>query len=586
MAILGTRAEAAGRAAVAGGGLVAALLLAAVLSITALLLPGAACASRASRTAEVLALADVTTLPAEDRSAEEGPGGAGPGIKTGEKAADKTGLKADEKIVSDPGRRAPAAATVPEDLAARVAALKEKGRYLEAASLVEKTISAMEEGPEKARLQVMEAGFLAWAHEYERAIELYREVLSARPGMSSARKGLARTLSWKGLYGEAISEYAKVLEQDPIDTEARLGLARTLAWKGEYRTAIGVYRKILSAEPSNEEARLGLGRTLWWMGDREGAARELDAVIEQNPQSDDALAIRHKIRLDTGPLLSLDFVVSDDSDSSHLEIYSAGLYYSPVRELKLNLVFSQFEASRLASRARARSAGLRVRYRFLEKNTVTLRSSFLSLDTPGNPTSEFTGGVSFRRELAGGFRTGAGFSRYVLLDTVQLIENDVRVDEFFAYLSGQVMGLDMTTGIKYAEYSDDNRRRDFFLDLSRSHEFRGVLLTLGYRLDYRDFAHDRNSGYFDPSDFFAHTFYGRARGVLYGGRIEYDALAAGGLQSFNTTTESATKFSLLVKGHVTDRLTIRGGAKYARTALSSATGFRYEEYRAGLDYLF
>ncbi len=541
-----------------------AALLAAALFVAALM-PGAAAASRASRTAEVLALADVMTLPADEQT------------------GDRLGGKAETALPAP----APAEALrAPGDLPARAAALKKKGRYREAAALLEEAAGGMEEGPEKARLRVREAGLLAWAHEYDKAIRIYRDVLEAYPDMASAAKGLAQTLAWKGRYGEAIAEYAKVLERSPEDREARLGLARTLAWKGEYRTAIGVYRKILSKDPADTDARMGLARVLWWKGEREGAKKELDVLIGQDPGNEDALAVRQKIRLDTGPLLSLDFVVSDDSDSNHLEIYSAGLYYSPVRELKLNAVFSQFEASRLEDRSRARSAGLRLRYRFLEKNTVTLRSSFLSLDTPVNPTSELTGGISFRRELAGGFRTGAGFSRYVLLDTARLIENDIRVDEFFAYLSGRVMGLDMTTGIKYAEYSDDNRRRDFFLDLSRSRRFRGVLLTLGYRLDYRDFAHDLNSGYFDPSDFFAHTFYGRARGALYGGRIEYDALAAGGLQSFNSTTESTTKLSLMVKGHVTDRLTIRGGAKYARSALASAAGFKYEEYRAGLDYLF
>ncbi len=573
MVMSGTRGESDLRCAVVRGGV--ALLLWALILVGQALSPSMAMASRASRTAAMLALADSTVIDAGTDTLDSGAGEVP--FEQGPSPA---------KAGSGPVSTGEPPSVPVEGLTERVAALKEEGRYREAAALIGENVKDMERGPERARLQVTEAGFLAWAHDYDQAIEIYEGLLKDYPEMVSARLGLARTLSWKGEYDEAVVEYGKALKTHPKDREAMLGLARTLAWKGDYRTALATYRAILSEDPSDSEARLGLGRTLWWMGDREGARRELGLVLADDPGNAEAAEMRHKIHLATGPLLSLDFVVSDDSDSNHLEIYSAGLYYSPRRELKLNLVFSQFEASRHTDRSRARSLGLRLSYRFLEKNTVALRSSLLSLDTPLNPTSEVTGGISLRREMAGGFRAGAGVSRYVLLDTAQLIRNDIRIDEFFAYVSGKAISLDFTTGVRYGDYSDGNRRKDFFLDLSKSHEVRGVLLTLGYRLDYRDFDQDLNSGYFDPSNFVAHTFYGRARGGLYGGRIEYDALAAGGLQSFNSTTESTVKLSLQVKGHITERFVIRGGAKYARSALASAAGFKYEEYRAGLDYLF
>jgi len=468
----------------------------------------------------------------------------------------------------------------------QVKVLKANGEYKKAASILDALVKEMEPGAARAGLKVMEARFLAWSKDYDNAVKLYREVLSGFPHRADARKGLARTLAWQGHYGESIAEYGKVLSVEPGDTEARLGLARALAWKGDYRASVAQYRKILAEDPSNTEARLELGRTLWWMGKRRESLRQINGVIESDPENSGARSMRHKINLDTGPLLSLDFIVSEDSDSNHLEIYSADAYYSPMPGLKLDLVFSQFEASRMTDRSRARSLGLRVRYKLFRKTTLAGKLAFLSLDTPTNPTSELTGGVSLRQELPAGFRAGAGYSHYALLDTAQLIRNNIRLDEFFAYLSGNVMYLDFTTGIRYGDYSDGNRRKDFFLDVSKSHEYYGILFTLGYRLDYRDFSDDLNNGYFDPADFFAHTIYGRARGSFYGGRIEYDALAGGGVQSFNSTSESTTKLSLQVKGHITDRLTIRGGAKYERSALASASGFKYEEYRAGLDYLF
>jgi len=471
-------------------------------------------------------------------------------------------------------------------LQARVESLGKDGRYLEAASFLKDALAGMRRGRERVKLEIMRARFLALGKDYDGAVSVYGTVLRDHPARIDARKGMAAVLGWEGRYDEAVSEYGKVLKERPDDVEAMLGLARVLGWKGAYRASISEYREVLRKDASNKEARLGLGRTLWWSGDRSGADKELGEVLDAEPGNSEAISLRKKIRLARGPALSLDFIVSEDSDSNHLEIYRAGMYYSPVSTLKLNLVFSEFEASRFFDRSRAKSLGLRTAYSPLKKTTIYSRLAWLSLDTPDNPTSEMTGGISVRQLLSGSFRAGSGYSHYALLDTAQLIRNNIRVDEFSAYVSGHVIYLDVTSGIKYGDYSDGNRRKDFFIDISRNLEYYGILFTGGYRLDYRDFAHDLNSGYFDPADFFGHTFYGRARGTLYGGRIEFDAFAGGGVQSFNTTSESTTKLYLEVKGHLTKYLTIRGKAKYARSALASAAGFKYEEYRAGLDYHF
>ncbi len=483
----------------------------------------------------------------------------------------------------------PVHSKTPLDLAtldARVDAFKADGCYLEAASLLHSALEGLHDEALRARLQTQEAQMLAWGKDYDGAITVYRTVLRDHPSMAGARKGLASVLGWQGRYDNAIVQYRKVLKENPADIEAMLGMGRVLAWNGDYKASMAMYRNVLAKDSSNREARIGLGRTLWWSGDRNGADKEIGEVLDVYPDNSEARSLREKIRGERGPTLSLDFAVSDDSDDNHLEIYRAGGYYSPIAGLKLNLIFSQFEASRFSDRSRARSLGLRVSYRPLKKTTISSRIAFLSLDTPANPTSEMTGGISATQLLPGDTRAGAGYSHYALFDTAQLIRNNIRLDEFFTYISGKVIYVDLTTGIKYADYSDGNARKDFFVDISRNFDYDEIVFTAGYRLDYRDFDKDLNNGYFDPSSFFSHTFYGRARGAFFGGRIEYDAFAGGGLQSFNSKTESTTKLSLEVKGHVTRHLTIRGGAKYARSALASASGFEYREYKAGLDFNF
>ncbi len=473
-----------------------------------------------------------------------------------------------------------------EALEGRLRELKSEGLYTEAAAALHAAAALTEDGRKRAGLQVREARFLAWAKEYDKSIALYRAVLKEYPQMVSPRLGLAAVLGWKGWYDEAVNEYKKVLEQNPGNVRARLGLARTLAWKGAYDDSAALYREVLGSDAENKKARLGLGRTLWWSGDRKGAETEMNTVLEADPENSEALALKEQIRSATGPKLSLDFIVSDDSDDNHLEIYRAALFYSPVAHLGLTLGFSQFEASRFENRSRAKSLWLRSVYKVSKKTSLRARVALLSLDTPDNPTTEMTWGVSGRRVLSENFRGGIGYSHYVLLDTAQLIRNDIRVDDFSAYVTGSLGYLDLTVGGSFGDYSDGNQRIGFFADISKSATYSGVLFTLGYRPEYRDFSKNLNSGYFDPSGFIAHTFYGRARGSVYDGRIEFDALAAGGLQSYSGKTESTMKFSLDVKGHITDNLTVRGGAKYAKSALASAAGFEYVEYKAGLDYNF
>ncbi|MFQ5427804.1 MAG: tetratricopeptide repeat protein [Thermodesulfobacteriota bacterium] len=473
-----------------------------------------------------------------------------------------------------------------EAMEGRLRELKAEKAYLEAASVVKAALPGKRRGRERARLETTRARYLAWSKDYDGAICLYRAVLRDNPDMVDTRKGYAAVLGWKGLYEESIKEYKKVLNQRPGDTEATMGLARTLAWKGDYRESIALYREVLNKDSTNNMARLELGRVLWWSGERRAAEAEVQEILEAEPQNSGAKILDKKIRHQKGPRLSLDFSVSDDSDDNHLEKFSGAIYYSPLSGLGLTLGFSHFDASRLEKSASAESLWLRSVYKFSKKSTIKSRVAYLSLDSPGNPTSEMTWGLSLRRKLPRDFRAGLGYSHYVLLDTAQLIGNDIRVDDFYAHVSGNLKYVDAAAGVGYGSYSDGNTRQSFFLDISRGAEYHGVLFTPGYRLDYRDFSKDLNSGYFDPAGFLAHSVYGRLRGAIYDGRIEYDALAAAGLQAFGGKTESTTKLSLEIKGHVTEKLTLRGGAKYSRSALASASGFRYEEYKAGLDYQF
>lgn len=466
--------------------------------------------------------------------------------------------------------------------------LKSRGRYAEAARLFQRA-AGLSGGAERVRLKTEAATALARSKRYGESIGLYREALEEAPQNRGARIGLARTLGWAGRYGESIEEYKKVLDRNPSDREAGAGLAKVLAWKGDYDGSIAVYKGILAEDPGNTGATLGLATVLWWKGETREALKKTRQIRSIDPSNREAKGLEKRLRSARGPKVSFYYTDADDSDSNHLKVFKTHAFFTGGHKLKFDLDYSVFEADRFDDRSRAKVLTGGLTSRGLDKKTtLKARLALVSIDTPSNPTSHMAGGLSVRRVFTKRLRAGLSYSHSPLLDTAQLIRNNIRVDGFSAHLAYDAGFAAFGAAASYGDYSDGNSRQGFSLKVHRLLRYFGKnpALTGGYRLDYRAFDKDLNSGYFDPGNFISNTLYLEVKGKVFNGRLEYRGEAEAGLQSYSSKSEYLSRFYIQAIAHITDNINVDLSYKFSRSALESTSGFRYESYKLGINYLF
>lgn len=100
--------------------------------------------------------------------------------------------------------------------------------------------------------------------EPDKAINLYKQILSQNPAHQEARKALAQLLTWHKMYPEAISEYMEVLRQNPNDMQAKRQLAETYKFAHMFDQAENLYTKSLQEDPENADLYADLGELLTW----------------------------------------------------------------------------------------------------------------------------------------------------------------------------------------------------------------------------------------------------------------------------------------------------------------------------------
>jgi tetratricopeptide (TPR) repeat protein len=100
--------------------------------------------------------------------------------------------------------------------------------------------------------------------QHERAIKVYRQVISKEPFNIEARISLAELLSWTKQYDASIAEYRRVLELDPKNTEALKKMAEVHYWKGDLDDAERAYREVVLINPRDKDVHVSLGEILTW----------------------------------------------------------------------------------------------------------------------------------------------------------------------------------------------------------------------------------------------------------------------------------------------------------------------------------
>lgn len=486
-----------------------------------------------------------------------------------------------------PGAAIAAEETGFNDLLGKARSEKARGCYSDAARLYRLALAS---APVEKRegISVELGTVLGWSGDFKGAIEVFSGVLEADPLNRDARLGLARSYAWAKEYEKSKAEYRRVLKEDPNNTEARIGLARVYSWEGgegSLKEAAVKYREVLSKDPANEEARLGLSKALLWGGDLEGSLKEAEEAVRRDPGSAEAARSVRRLREEKGPELGLLWASSSDSDSNDLITYKASGYANISPLLRLGADYSRFDASRHSEKAHADIITIRDSVKVSKELNVTPRLSMVSTGSDAGGTTYLAGGVSadwgFYRDTTAFF----SYSLTPLVDTPALIRNNIRVAESSAAVMHSRGDFTASLGAAYGDYSDGNTATGVRANIAwKAHSNPDVVA--GYIPGFREFSKKTDSGYFNPHDIITHNLYLTLSGGLYGDAVEYELTGTAGVESFDSNSEYISSFRAKVTGHLTRSLSAYAGYKWSRSALESASGFRFEEWRAGLDYLF
>lgn len=487
----------------------------------------------------------------------------------------------------DPGAAIAADSSGFNDLLVKARSEKTRGCYGEAGRLYRLALASAP--PEKREGISVELGtVLGWSGDYKGAIEVFSGVIETDPLNRDARLGLARSYSWAKEYERSKAEYRRVLKEDPNNAEARIGLARVYSWEGgegSLKESEALYREVLAKDPNNEEARIGLAKALLWRGDLDGSLKEAGEAVRNNPGDTEAAKFERRLREEKGPELGFLWASSSDSDSNDLTTYRATGYLNASPLLRLSADYSRFDASRHSDKAHADIITVRDSIKVSKDLTVTPRLSMVSTGSDAGGTTYPAGGLSadwgFYRDTTAFF----SYTLYPLVDTPALIRNNIRVAETTAAVMHSRGDFTASLGASYGDYSDGNTVTGVRGNIAwKAHGSPDVVV--GYIPDFREFSKKTNSGYFNPHDIISHNLYLMVAGGLYGDAVEYELTGTAGVESFDSTSEYVSAFRAKVTGHLTRNFSAFAGYKWSRSALESASGFRFEEWRAGLDYLF
>lgn len=429
------------------------------------------------------------------------------------------------------------------------------------------------------------ADALAKGHELDRAIALIEGVLAKEPANTDGQLLYAKCLSWKGEYEKSVSVYAEVIRREPMNAEAHAGYARVLSWKGEYGLSVEEYRKALEIAPGSVETRTSLARTLWWKGEARAALKELSRALSKEPDNLDALILERRLRQENGPSLKASYANSSDSDGNDMEAFRLSFTDTfGFTNHRLEASYRRYEASFGGRSASADLFDLKDSIRLPGRSVFTPRLSLVSLDSASDSTVYLTGGLSVHMPLAKGTSLTAAYNRYPLVDTTTLIENNIRVREAALSLTREMKALYLSASALSASYSDGNSRYDLSGGVGVN-LLKEPLIAAGFISEYRDFSERKTSGYFNPPNIFSNTVYVNAEGRVMQ-KLVYRAKASLGNQSYENKSEYATSLQAGIEWEAARDFSFEALYRYSRSALESASGFRFEEFRAGVNYLF
>lgn len=121
------------------------------------------------------------------------------------------------------------------------------------------------------------------------------EDLVRRAGSPSDRLALARLLRDAGDVDAAVEVYRDLLAARPNDARLRHELAELYLWAERYDQAVVELRRLVAAAPQNGRYRLDLARALYWNDEPEAARTVLAGMTPDSPVAAEAAALDREL---------------------------------------------------------------------------------------------------------------------------------------------------------------------------------------------------------------------------------------------------------------------------------------------------
>ena len=131
----------------------------------------------------------------------------------------------------------------------------------------------------------------AAAHRFERAIELYRQILAAEPDNLDALAEVSDTFEAAGRWPEAVAYLTHLISLRPDDSRRVFQLGRMKSWRSDTRAeGLVLLRRATELEPRRPEYLAGYAEVLSWnLATRNDAASLFDRALALDAHSEAAL---------------------------------------------------------------------------------------------------------------------------------------------------------------------------------------------------------------------------------------------------------------------------------------------------------
>ena len=128
--------------------------------------------------------------------------------------------------------------------------LFENGKFAQAIEFYEKAL-IVKPSPRDNKIKESLAQSLSWQKEYDKAIQLYKEVIAKTDSLDTKMQ-LAEVYIWNNQFEEAKEILFEILKITPQDKKAKLLLARAMQYSGQAEQAIEIYKELLREVNGNE----------------------------------------------------------------------------------------------------------------------------------------------------------------------------------------------------------------------------------------------------------------------------------------------------------------------------------------------